>query len=210
MGGSGGSVDNKFNKEQQNAFYEILHLPNLNEEQRNAFIQSLKDDPSQSANLLAEAKKLNDAQAPKVDNKFNKEQQNAFYEILHLPNLNEEQRNAFIQSLKDDPSQSANLLAEAKKLNDAQAPKRFVNQHLCGSHLVEALYLVCGERGFFYTPKTRREAEDLQVGQVELGGGPGAGSLQPLALEGSLQKRGIVEQCCTSICSLYQLENYCN
>nr|CAA65431.1 protein A [synthetic construct] len=117
------AVDNKFNKEQQNAFYEILHLPNLNEEQRNAFIQSLKDDPSQSANLLAEAKKLNDAQAPKVDNKFNKEQQNAFYEILHLPNLNEEQRNAFIQSLKDDPSQSANLLAEAKKLNDAQAPK---------------------------------------------------------------------------------------
>nr|4UNH_B Chain B, INSULIN B CHAIN [Homo sapiens] len=30
----------------------------------------------------------------------------------------------------------------------------FVNQHLCGSHLVEALYLVCGERGFFGTPKT--------------------------------------------------------
>nr|1HLS_B Chain B, INSULIN [Homo sapiens] len=30
----------------------------------------------------------------------------------------------------------------------------FVNQHLCGSHLVEALHLVCGERGFFYTPKT--------------------------------------------------------
>ena len=27
---------------------------------------------------------------------------------------NEEQRNGFIQSLKDDPSQSANLLAEAK------------------------------------------------------------------------------------------------
>lgn len=108
---------------QQNAFYEILHLPNLNEEQRNGFIQSLKDDPSQSANLLAEAKKLNDAQAPKADNKFNKEQQNAFYEILHLPNLTEEQRNGFIQSLKDDPSVSKEILAEAKKLNDAQAPK---------------------------------------------------------------------------------------
>ncbi|KAI5278593.1 insulin [Manis pentadactyla] len=80
----------------------------------------------------------------------------------------------------------------------------FVNQHLCGSHLVEALYLVCGERGFFYTPKARREAEDPQAAEVELGG------LQPLALEGPLQKRGIVEQCCTSICSLYQLENYCN
>ncbi len=116
-------ADNKFNKDQQNAFYAILNMPNLNEEQRNGFIQSLKDDPSQSANLLTEAKKLNDAQAPKADNKFNKEQQNAFYEILHLPNLNEEQRNGFIQSLKDDPSQSANLLTEAKKLNDAQAPK---------------------------------------------------------------------------------------
>ncbi|HEB2244107.1 TPA: staphylococcal protein A [Staphylococcus aureus] len=116
-------ADNTFNKEQQNAFYEILHLPNLNEEQRNGFIQSLKDDPSQSANLLAEAKKLNDAQAPKADNKFNKEQQNAFYEILHLPNLTEEQRNGFIQSLKDDPSVSKEILAEAKKLNDAQAPK---------------------------------------------------------------------------------------
>ncbi|HDD6687681.1 TPA: staphylococcal protein A [Staphylococcus aureus] len=116
-------ADNKFNKEQQNAFYEILHLPNLNEEQRNGFIQSLKDDPSQSANLLAEAKKINDAQAPKADNKFNKEQQNAFYEILHLPNLTEEQRNGFIQSLKDDPSVSKEILAEAKKLNDAQAPK---------------------------------------------------------------------------------------
>ncbi|GJG01682.1 staphylococcal protein A [Staphylococcus argenteus] len=114
---------NNFNKDQQSAFYQILNMPNLNEEQRNGFIQSLKDDPSQSANLLAEAKKLNDSQAPKADNKFNKEQQNAFYEILHLPNLTEEQRNGFIQSLKDDPSVSKEILAEAKKLNDAQAPK---------------------------------------------------------------------------------------
>lgn len=38
----------------------------------------------------------------------------------------------------------------------------FVNQHLCGSHLVEALYLVCGERGFFYTPKARRDVDELQ------------------------------------------------
>ncbi|OHW14033.1 YSIRK signal domain/LPXTG anchor domain surface protein [Staphylococcus aureus] len=116
-------ADNNFNKKQQNAFYEILNMPNLNEEQRNGFIQSLKDDPSQSANLLSEAKKLNESQAPKADNKFNKEQQNAFYEILHLPNLTEEQRNGFIQSLKDDPSVSKEILAEAKKLNDAQAPK---------------------------------------------------------------------------------------
>ncbi len=114
---------NNFNKDQQSAFYEILNMPNLNEEQRNGFIQSLKDDPSQSTNVLGEAKKLNESQAPKADNNFNKEQQNAFYEILHLPNLTEEQRNGFIQSLKDDPSVSKEILAEAKKLNDAQAPK---------------------------------------------------------------------------------------
>ncbi|NKO50567.1 staphylococcal protein A [Staphylococcus aureus] len=114
---------NNFNKDQQSAFYEILNMPNLNEAQRNGFIQSLKDDPSQSTNVLGEAKKLNESQASKADNNFNKEQQNAFYEILHLPNLTEEQRNGFIQSLKDDPSVSKEILAEAKKLNDAQAPK---------------------------------------------------------------------------------------
>ncbi|HDI8267095.1 TPA: staphylococcal protein A, partial [Staphylococcus aureus] len=111
---------------QQNAFYQVLNMPNLNADQRNGFIQSLKDAPSQSANVLGEAKKLNDSQAPKADaqqNNFNKDQQSAFYEILNMPNLNEEQRNGFIQSLKDDPSQSTNVLGEAKKLNESQAPK---------------------------------------------------------------------------------------
>nr|ABW96140.1 chimeric protein FF.Her2:4 [synthetic construct] len=63
--GGGGSVDNKFNKELRQAYWEIQALPNLNWTQSRAFIRSLYDDPSQSANLLAEAKKLNDAQAPK-------------------------------------------------------------------------------------------------------------------------------------------------
>lgn len=45
---------------------------------------------------------------------------------------------------------------------------------------------------------------------AELGEAPGAGGLQPSALEAPLQKRGIVEQCCASVCSLYQLEHYCN
>ncbi len=105
---------------QQNAFSEVVNLPNLNEDQRNGFIQSIKDDPSASQDVLNEAKKLNDIQA-KPD--YSAEQQNAFYEILHLPNLTDEQRDGFIQSLKDDPSVSKDILAEAKKLNDSQAPK---------------------------------------------------------------------------------------
>uniref|UniRef100_A0A4W6D9N7 Insulin n=1 Tax=Lates calcarifer TaxID=8187 RepID=A0A4W6D9N7_LATCA len=32
----------------------------------------------------------------------------------------------------------------------------FNTDHLCGSHLVDALYLVCGDRGFFYNPKRDR------------------------------------------------------
>ncbi|XP_076971473.1 insulin isoform X2 [Tamandua tetradactyla] len=82
----------------------------------------------------------------------------------------------------------------------------FVNQHLCGSHLVEALYLVCRERGFFYSPKARREAPEPPVGAASLE----SGGLQALLPGTPRQERGIVEQCCTSICSLYQLENYCN
>ncbi|MDK3859722.1 B domain-containing protein [Staphylococcus pseudintermedius] len=113
-----------YSDEQQNAFYEILHLPNLTEEQRNGYIQSLKDDPSVSANILVEAKNMNVNQTPtQPAPSFDEAQQNAFYEIVNLPNLTEEQRNGFIQSLKDDPSVSKDILVEAKKLNDSQAPK---------------------------------------------------------------------------------------
>lgn len=34
-------------------------------------------------------------------------------------------------------------------------------QNLCGSHLVEALYFVCGERGFYYSPN-RPHKRDLE------------------------------------------------
>lgn len=35
------------------------------------------------------------------------------------------------------------------------------SQHLCGSNLVDALYLVCGPRGFFYSSRSRRDLETL-------------------------------------------------
>lgn len=38
----------------------------------------------------------------------------------------------------------------------------FVSRHLCGSNLVETLYSVCQDDGFFYIPKDRRELEDPQ------------------------------------------------
>ncbi|XP_068115739.1 insulin [Hyperolius riggenbachi] len=72
------------------------------------------------------------------------------------------------------------------------------NQHLCGSHLVEALYLVCGDKGFFYPPKIRRDLEQpLDAMEIQ-------------SPEYQMMKRGIVEQCCHGTCTLYDLETYCN
>nr|XP_020446870.1 insulin-like [Monopterus albus] len=71
-------------------------------------------------------------------------------------------------------------------------------QHLCGSHLVDALYFVCGEWGFFYSPnrhyKARREQQLWRALSVH---------------DEPKVKRGIVEQCCHRPCSLYHLEGYC-
>lgn len=37
-------------------------------------------------------------------------------------------------------------------------------QHLCGSHLVDALYFVCGERGFFSSPSRHpHRKRDLEL-----------------------------------------------
>lgn len=42
-------------------------------------------------------------------------------------------------------------------------------QHLCGSHLVDALYFVCGERGFFYSPNRPHKRDlDHLLGKVTL------------------------------------------
>ncbi|KFR11290.1 insulin isoform X2 [Opisthocomus hoazin] len=92
-------------------------------------------------------------------------------------------------------------------LSSSRTSHAAANQHLCGSHLVEALYLVCGERGFFYSPKARRDIEQ------SLASSPlhsEVGELPFQQEEFEKVKRGIVEQCCHNTCSLYQLENYCN
>ncbi|XP_005916546.2 insulin [Haplochromis burtoni] len=85
-------------------------------------------------------------------------------------------------------------------------------KHLCGSHLVDALYFVCGERGFFYNPSRthKRDVEHL-LGFLS----KRARQDQRLwrALSGRDEpkvKRGIVEQCCHKPCSIYHLEGYCD
>uniref|UniRef100_A0A3P9K7S3 Insulin n=1 Tax=Oryzias latipes TaxID=8090 RepID=A0A3P9K7S3_ORYLA len=85
-------------------------------------------------------------------------------------------------------------------------------QHLCGSHLVDALFFVCGDRGFFYNPH-RAHKRDLgnQLGflskmarQQERLWRDQSGRDEPKV------KRGIVEQCCHKPCSIHHLEGYCD
>ncbi|XP_071362211.1 insulin [Trachinotus anak] len=88
-------------------------------------------------------------------------------------------------------------------------------QHLCGSHLVDALYLVCGDRGFFYNPK--RDVDSL-LGFLppKAGGAAAAGGeneVAEFAFKDQMEmmvKRGIVEQCCHKPCNIFDLQNYCN
>ncbi|XP_044281897.1 insulin [Varanus komodoensis] len=66
-------------------------------------------------------------------------------------------------------------------------------EHLCGSSLVDALVKICGEQGI-----NKRNIEQSLVDML-------LGNKVPF----HLAKRGIVEQCCDSICSRADLETYC-
>ncbi|XP_028816175.1 insulin-like [Denticeps clupeoides] len=83
-------------------------------------------------------------------------------------------------------------------------------QYLCGSHLVDALYLVCGARGFFYSPsRTKRDLDDL-FAFLSKASGP-ENMKYPIKLKGDVKiKRGIVEKCCHQPCNIYHLQQYCN
>ncbi|XP_040907744.1 insulin-like [Toxotes jaculatrix] len=89
------------------------------------------------------------------------------------------------------------------------------SQHLCGSHLVSALHLVCGDRGFRFMVRT----DDNPMQHFSP---PSAGRAAPVGGEDELPefaskdqmemmvKRGIVEQCCQRPCNIFDLESYCN
>uniref|UniRef100_A0A672TA11 Insulin-like domain-containing protein n=1 Tax=Sinocyclocheilus grahami TaxID=75366 RepID=A0A672TA11_SINGR len=80
----------------------------------------------------------------------------------------------------------------------------FGNRRLRGIQLVEALLLVCGEKGLFYQPARRvREHTFLVPNPHDF--------LTSVGTDRStVAKRGIVEQCCHFYCDYYDLEDYCN
>ncbi|XP_030649770.1 insulin [Chanos chanos] len=98
----------------------------------------------------------------------------------------------------------------------------FGNRKLCGIQLVEALLLVCGEKGVFYQPGRRVREENTYItvrDRVPVlrnlrafleRGSHGAKVENRGTVKPRVTKRGIVEQCCHFYCDYYDLENYCN
>lgn len=128
------------------------------------------------------------------------------------------------------------LIVSLPASSQAMAPP----QHLCGAQLVDTLYQVCSEKGFFYTPKrdvdpllgenmTSLNTEPFHKPELRAltficlsgflppkSGGAAAGGeneVAEFAFKDQMEmmvKRGIVEQCCHKPCNIFDLQNYCN
>lgn len=120
-------------------------------------------------------------------------------------------------------------------------------QHLCGSHLVEALYIVCGDGGFFYNPQNVPASpvqsehiisRTLSHGSARLSfearlhifyntfalivlwffcllpnAGRAASETEGAAFRDQMKaiaKRNILERCCYTPCTIYDLASYCS
>ncbi|XP_042576183.1 insulin-like [Cyprinus carpio] len=87
----------------------------------------------------------------------------------------------------------------------------FGSRRLCGIQLVEALLLVCGDKGLLYQPARRVREHAFRImmrNSVPFLRQTGAAAQS--GERGTVAKRGIVEQCCHFYCDYYDLENYCN